>query len=298
MLNTPNAGTGIGYVLLATLGWSLSGLFVRLMPELNGWQINCWRGLWMAVGLLIYLLMTHGGNIWAQVQAISPFVILTSALCFAAGTTFYVTSLTMVSTATVSVIGATSPLITALLSPWITGEKPPILAWVSAALALVGMAIIAKAGIEIGHVFGLALSCCVPLTFALQTLLLRKHRQHDMMIAIFLGGLVAFIVAGSVSLLPSQHSAFSISQNHFLLLMVMGPVQLSIPLIFYGLGAKQMPAVTLSLIAMLDAVFNPLWPWLVVGERPEASSLIGGVVILGAVLLVVIATQFMPRKLA
>ena len=298
MINTPNAGSGIGYVLIATLGWSLSGLFVRLMPELNGWQINCWRGLWMAIGLFIYLVMTHRQNILAQIQAIPLAVILTSALCFAMGTTFYVTSLTLVSTATVSVIGATSPLITALLSPWITGEKPPVLAWVSAALALVGMAIIAKAGIEIGHVFGLALSCCVPLTFALQTLLLRKHREHDMMIAICLGGLIAFIVAGFVSVLPGQHSAFSIGQKDFLLLMIMGPVQLSIPLIFYALGAKQMPAVTLSLIAMLDAVFNPLWPWLVVGERPETSSLIGGVVILGAVVLVIIATQLMPRKLA
>ena len=118
------------------------------------------------------------------------------------------------------------------------------------------------------------------------------------MIAICLGGLIAFIVAGLVSALPGQHSAFALSQRSFLLLMVMGPVQLSIPLIFYGLGAKQMPAVTLSLIAMLDAVFNPFWPWLFVGERPEASSLIGGVVILGAVLLVIVATQFMPRKLA
>ena len=268
------------------------------MPELDGWQINCWRGLWMAVGLLVYLLITHRGGIWAQAQAIPASVMLTSALCFAVGTTFYVTSLTLVSTATVSVIGATSPLITALLSPWITGEKPPVLAWISAALALVGMSIIAKAGIEIGHVLGLALSCGVPLTFALQTLLLRKHREHDMMIAICLGGFLAFITAGLISILWGTHSAFAISQNHFLLLMLMGPLQLSIPLIFYGLGAQQMPAVTLSLIAMLDAVFNPLWPWIFVGEKPEISSLIGGAVILGAVLLVIVATQFMPRKLA
>jgi hypothetical protein len=34
-------GTGVIFVLLATLGWSLSGLFVRLMPDLNGWQLNC-----------------------------------------------------------------------------------------------------------------------------------------------------------------------------------------------------------------------------------------------------------------
>jgi drug/metabolite transporter, DME family len=294
----PNAGSGIIYVLLATLGWSLSGLFVRLMPELDGWQINCWRGLWMAIGLMVYLLITHKGGIIGQITAIPFSVLLTSALCFAIGTTFYVWSLTLISTATVSVIGATSPLITALLSPWITGEKPPVLAWISAVLALLGMGVIAKSGFELGHVHGLLLSFCVPFTFALQTLLLRRHRDHDMMVAICFGGFLAFILAGLGSLVIGHASAFAINSHSFILLMLMGPVQLSIPLIFFGLGAKQLPAMMLSLIAMLDAVINPFWPWLFLGEKPEASSLMGGAIVLGAVLLVIIGTQFMPRKVA
>ncbi len=268
------------------------------MPELDGWQINCWRGLWMATALLAYLILVHRTEIGARFDDIPFQVVLVSALCFAAGTTFYVTSLTLTSTATVSVIGATSPLITALLSPWITGERPHILAWVSAVLALVGMGVIARDGLEVGHVAGIIVSSFVPITFALQTLLLRKYRNYDMMFSICVGGFFAFLLACIGSFVVGHHSPFEISSRSFYLLMLMGPLQLSIPLVFYGMGAKHMPAITLSLIAMLDAIFNPFWPWLFVGERPSVASMIGGSIILGAVLLTTLGHRFISARQA
>ena len=109
-------GVGVLYVLIANFGWSLSGLFVRLMPGLSGWQINCWRGFWMAVALLCYSVLRYGPETGKIFGSIPGWAMFWSALCFAAGTTFYVTSLTLVPTATVSVIGATSPLFAGLLS--------------------------------------------------------------------------------------------------------------------------------------------------------------------------------------
>jgi drug/metabolite transporter, DME family len=288
--------TGVGYVLLATLGWSLSGLFVRLLPGLNGWQINCWRGFWLAIALLCYLVVRYGRNTGERFAMIPIVSMVLSALFFATGTTFYVTSLTMVSTATVSIIGASSPLFAGLLSPWVTGEKPGILAWFSAALALAGMTVIARGGFETGHIAGLLLSLGVPITFALQTLLLRRYRAFDMMPAICLGGLLSFLVAGFFSVFSGATSnAFTLDWRAMGLLALMGPIQLAIPLVFYGMGARAVPAVTLALISMLDAVINPLWPWLFVGEIPERSSLIGGAIVLAAVLLSVVGTPILTK---
>lgn len=288
--------TGVGFVLLATLGWSLSGLFVRLMPGLNGWQINCWRGLAMSIALLIYLLVVYGKDTLNIFKRVPPVALVLSALFFAVGTTCYVTSLTMVSTATVSIIGATSPLVTGLLSPWITGEKPGILAWISAVLAVIGMAFIAQGGIETGHIAGLLLSLCVPLTFALQTLMLRRYRDIDMMPSICLGGFLAFLAAAFFSQFSGAGgSAFAIDQHSFWLLMLMGPIQLTIPLIFYGKGARSVAAITLALISMLDAVINPLWPWLFVNEVPERSTVIGGSIILFAIVVCLFGNRFLPQ---
>lgn len=290
---------GVAYVLMATVGWSLSGIFVRLMPELDGWQINCWRGYWLATALLCYLILSYGSSFPARFRAIPTTALYASALCFAVGTTFYVTSLTLAGTATVAVIGATSPLFAGLLSPWLTGEKPSALAWGAALLALGGSAIIGWNGLETGRWIGVATSFGVPVTFALQTLLLRRYRHIDMMPSLFLGGVFSFLGAGLLGFTAGHAGGgFEIDARSLLLLAAMGPLQLAIPLIFYARGARSVPGIALSLIAMLDVVLNPLWPWLIVGERPEATSFLGGSIILGAVLLSILGGRLMARTAA
>ena len=66
-------------------------------------------------------------------HAIPMVALITSAGFFSFGSTLYVTSLTLASTATVAVVGASSPIFTGLLSPWITGERPGLTAWAAAA---------------------------------------------------------------------------------------------------------------------------------------------------------------------
>ncbi len=283
---------GVTFVLAATLGWSLSGLFVRFMPELSGWEINCWRGFWTAVSILCYLVLTYGDDTLNVFRRVPMTALLLSAGFFAFGSTMYVTSLTLASTAVVSVIGATSPLFTGLLSPWVTGEKPGWVAWFAAILALAGMTVIANDGLEAGNWIGMAVSLLVPFCFAMQTLTLRRYRAVDMTPAICLGGVMAFVGAGFAGYFFQQGGGFDVPLKYVGLLAVMALLQLSIPLIFYAKGAKSVPAVTLSLIAMLDAVLNPLWPWLVVHEVPERAAFMGGGIIVVAVVLSIFGTQF------
>ncbi|MFO1122299.1 MAG: DMT family transporter [Hyphomicrobiales bacterium] len=290
-------GTGVIFVLLATLGWSLSGIFVRLMPDLDGWQINTWRGFWMSVGLLVYLVAIYGRETLARFLAVPLLGLCLSAGFFSLGSTLYVTSLTMVSTATISVIGASSPIFTGLLSPWITGERPGLAAWGAAALAMAGVGVIAWDGLETGKMLGMIISICVPISFAMQTLALRRYRNVDMVPAICVGGFVTFFAAGLLGFLAGHAGGgFNVGPREVLLLALMGPLQLSIPLIFYAKGARSVPAVTLSLIVMLDAVVNPLWPWLFVGEVPEPTAFIGGAIIIGAVIISIFGGRFMARR--
>ena len=284
-------GRGICFVLLATVGWSLSGLFVRFMPELSGFQINCWRGFWTSVTILCYLVLVYGSDAVNVFSRIPMLGLLLSAGFFAFGSTMYVTSLTMVSTAVISVIGATSPLFAGLLSPWMTGEKPGLAAWFAAVLALLGMGVIARNGLQTGNVTGILVSLLVPFSFAVQTLTLRRYRSVDMTPAICLGGVMAFFGAGFAGLFFNEGSGFDVSLRDMALLVLMAAIQLAIPLIWYAKGAKSVPGITLSLIAMLDAVLNPFWPWLMVGEVPEKSSFIGGGIIIIAVLISIFGSQ-------
>jgi drug/metabolite transporter, DME family len=288
-------GRGIAFVLMATLGWSLSGVFVRFMPGLDGWQINTWRGFWTAVTILAYLFATYGAGAFTVFSRIPLVALFASAGFFAFGSTMYVTSLTFVSTAVISVIGASSPLFTGILSPWVTGERPSLWAWFAAILALVGMAYIGWEEVARGNLGGMLICLLVPLSFAVQTLTLRRYRDVDMIPAICFGGVLSFVFAGAAGFFVHSGGGFDIGLREMLILAVMGPLQLAIPLIWYAKGAKSVPAITLSLIVMLDAVLNPLWPWLFVGETPSQAAFIGGAIIIGAVLISIFGGRFTGR---
>ena len=293
-------GTGVFFVFLATIGWSLSGVFVRIMPGLDGWQLNCWRGYWMAVALMVYLVAVYGRGAYRKFLDIPRVALFASALFFALGSTLYVSSLTMVSTATVSVIGATSPLFAALLSPWVTGEKPGFEAWIAATLALLGVGVIAWDGLEAGRsTLGLLLSISVPMAFAGQTLALRRYRNVDMVPSICLGGIMSFFIAGFLGFTAGHAGGgFDVGLREVLLLAAMATLQLAIPLVFYIKGAHSVPAVTLTLVAMLDAVINPMWPWIFVGERPGEAAFMGGAIIVGAVLISVFGRKLYNSRAA
>jgi drug/metabolite transporter (DMT)-like permease len=294
----PGYAGGIICVVAATVGWSLSGLFVRLLPGLDGWQINAWRGFWMSVVLLCYLVALYGPRTAAKFHEI-PFVALVlSASFFTIGSTLYVTSLTLVSTAVISVIGASSPLFTGLLSPWITQERPGLLAWMAAGLALIGVGIIAWDGLEGGRWLGILVSLCVPISFSAQTLMLRRYRAYDMVPAMCAGGFLTFFAAGLLGFLAGHRGGgFDVAPHEILILAAMGPVQLAIPAIFYAFGARAVPAITLSLVVMLDAVLNPTWTWLVVGEVPEPAAFIGGTIIIVAVVISIFGGRLFARPL-
>jgi drug/metabolite transporter (DMT)-like permease len=269
---------GVVLVLMATVLWSLSGVFVRQMPELNGWQINCWRGYWMGVFLLGYIVYENGARTRALFVGLPPMALILGALFFAVGSTFYVTALTLTSVANVATLGALAPLFAAMMSRLVTGEQVNGVTWLAALVALAGVAVIWKDGFDSGHWIGNALALGIAFCFAGQTVTLRHYRGFDLVPAICLGGFLVFIIAGAFG-------GFDVPFVYVLLLAVMGPLQLAIPLILYARGARWVPAVTLCLIALLDVLFNPLWAWLAGGETPTVMTAWGAALIISAVIL-------------
>jgi drug/metabolite transporter, DME family len=279
-----NVARGAALIVLAVAGFSLSGAFVRHVPGLTGWQINCWRGLAMAFILVLYLVLAYGRReAWARFRAVPLPAMIACAGFFSVGSTLYVTALTLTSTANVSAIGATSPLFTALLSPYATGEKPSLLTWAAALAALFGVGIIVHGGLVGGHVAGNLVSLLVALSFAGQTLSLRRYRNVELMPAMAVGGIVVFLLAAAFA------DGFAVAPRDMAILALMGPVQLGIPILLLARGARSVRAVTVSIIAMLDIVLNPFWAWTLAGEVPDGNAVVGALIICSAVALSLIA---------
>lgn len=271
-------------VLLATAGWSLAGMFVRLVPGLNGWQINCWRGFSMGVALMLWLFLIYGRNTPARFRDIPLGAMISSAGFFALGSTMYVTALTFTSTANVSALGATAPVFTGIMAGLIMKERASLAAWIAAAVALAGVTFIVREGLTPNDGLGSLIALATAFAFAGQTVTLRRYRSFDMIPAIAVGGFASFAVAGLAG-------GFTVPSEALPVLCLMGPIQLAIPLVLYARGAKSVPAITLSLIALMDVVLNPFWSWIVIGEIPANAAIIGGLVICGAVMISIMGTR-------
>lgn len=288
--DTGNLGKGVLFVFLANLGWSLSGVFVRFLPGLTGWQLNCWRGLATSIFLALFLVAVYRGSLWARLRETPLVAVLLCASFFALGSTLYVTSLTLTSTANVACIGSLAPILAAMLSSAVTGERPPPSAFIAALLAIAGVAIIVWDGLGDGNWLGSVVALLVALCFALQTLAIRRYRQFDMVPAICLGGLMVFAVAALVG------DGLSVPAQAIATLSLMGVVQLAIPLIFFVRAARHLPAVTITLLAMLDIVLNPLWAFIGTGERPAPMTWIGGGVMVLAIVIGVVAPAIRQHR--
>jgi drug/metabolite transporter (DMT)-like permease len=65
-------------------------------------------------------------------------------------------------------------------------------------------------------------------------------------------------------------------------------VQLAVPVVLFARSARYLPAVLLSLFALMESLLSPLWVFLAVGETPTWETVLGGGMILGAVTLVLL----------
>jgi drug/metabolite transporter (DMT)-like permease len=274
---------GVAAILLATLFWSLSGVFVRLISTGDGWQINAYRGLSSSIALLLFLLVVYGRSTLGRFRAIEWPAFALSVGFFVTGSTLYVVALSLSSVANVSCISATAPIFSAVLARLFAGERAGVLSWIATAMAIAGVYVIFRGSIGgVGNT-GDLVSIAVAFCFAAQTVVLRKYRSVDMIPAICVGGFAVFVLVALVlglQALPPRDLA---------LIAAMGVVQLAAPLILFIRGARVVPAVQLTLIALLDVVFNPLWAWIGVGEVPDGNAIIGGAIIVSAVALIVIA---------
>jgi drug/metabolite transporter (DMT)-like permease len=69
------------------------------------------------------------------------------------------------------------------------------------------------------------------------------------------------------------------------LLAGLGIGQIGLGLIFLTIGARLIPAAEVALITLLEIVLGPIWVWIALSEQPAAATLVGGAIVLAAVVI-------------
>lgn len=264
------------YVALAALAWSSAGLLQRELPVGTATQV-AGRAFFASVALLAYVGWTERRGFGRAFGRIG-WPGLAVALFTAVASSTFIVALNHTTVANVLFLQALAPLAAALIT-WFALREPAsrrTVASMAVAVAGVGVMVGTPGG---ARGLGLALSVAMTLSFALSVVITRHNRHVSMTPAVCLSQLIVLVAFG-----PFSHPA-RIDVPDLGLIVALGVGQIGLGLVFLTIGARLIPAAEVALITLLEVVLGPLWVWLALRERPGSATLLGGAIVIGAVLL-------------
>jgi drug/metabolite transporter (DMT)-like permease len=286
----PASRRGVLLVACAAMCWSSGALIARLVTT-GPWTTNLWRSVFASLFLSAVLWMVRGRGIVAQWRD-GGRPVLAVAACMATASTCFIFSLAHTSVANTLILMSTGPYVTALFGFLWLGERVAPRTWLTMGIALVGAVIMVSDSYRRGTVLGDVLAIAMSASFAVATVLVRRHPEIQMApaaaLATALTALVALPLADPLSTAPRDLA----------LLAFFGIGQFAVGFLLFMAGARLIPAAESSLIGMLEIVLGPLWVWLVLSEHPGAASLLGGALIFAAALAPSVVRLLTPRRMA
>jgi DME family drug/metabolite transporter len=173
---------------------------------------------------------------------------------------------------------AAAPFLAAVLGWIILRESVRKATWVAMIFALIGIAVMVVNGVSAGQLGGNLSAIVSACGFAIFTIALRWGKLEDMLPAVFLAGVFAIFVAGGVCLLGGY--GFDVPVNDIAIALSLGVFQVGLGLAVFTIGSKVVPAAELALLSMTEVLLGPLWVWLFIGETVSFYTLIGGVILM------------------
>jgi drug/metabolite transporter (DMT)-like permease len=268
-------------VAAAAVVWSSAGPVQRAVHATAPTQVAVRAGVAM-LALTTYLLARRRGGIVAAFRSVGRAGIAVAALLAIVSCCFLL-ALDHTSVARVLLWQAVSPFLAALLAWAVMREPIPPRTWLAMSAALAGVAIMVGGSLGSSSLRGDALCLVMSVGWAVVIVITRSRREISMTPATALGMLIAFC-----AMAPFAQPG-GLSSRDVILLAALGAGQIALGLILFTAGARLIPAAQAGLISLLEVVLGPLWVWLIYSEKPDALTLVGGSVIVAAVLLHAVA---------
>jgi len=284
-MHSPNRKIGVPVVLLAGICWSTGGLIYRWIEAASAWQVLFFRSISLFVMLLLWLLIRYRYNlIEALIRAGVP--ALVGGACLSIAFTGFILALEHTSVANAMFVLAASPFFTAALARVLLREAIFWYTWLAMALAAVGLGIMTSGEMNAGGGLGNLFALLTALGFSGMAISLRSRPETDMLPTILYASLFASVFA-AVAIVAS-HEGFDLLPIDLSYSISLGIFQVGLGFLLFTLGARHLPAVELNLLSLTEIIVGPILVWVVIGETPINSTLIGGAVIISAIVVIAI----------
>jgi len=275
-------GQGVALCLAAGSLWSLMGLGLRQIEEASVWAVLFWRSVGMVPVLLAFIWWKSRGRPLTAIRAVGvPGALGGFGLVFAFAGAIYAFQTTTVANAVL--LFAASPFVAAVLGWVFLREAVRPATWVGIGLAVIGMYMMVREGLETGAILGNLAALMSAFGFGAFSVALRWGRVGDMLPAAFLGSAFSVVVAGAVLLALGE--PIMVLPWDIGVAMAIGAIVVAMGMVMFTLGSTVVPAAELTLLSLVEVLLGPIWVWLALGETASRGTLTGGAVLLAGVVV-------------
>ena len=274
-----NKVPGSVLILLGALCLSFGGIIVKSFEGANLWQILFWRQTFFSIIVALYLLITFKKNVFKSFHT-SGLPGLIAGIFLGIGFSAYVFAMYYTTVANTLFIISTETIFLALFGYIFLREKINLVTLISIIMGMSGVLLIIGSSLSIqssSQFFGNIVAFIMPISFAVLIVIIRKYPKVNMVPSQFVAGifaaLIGYLVAGKLSI-----------SSHDLFLGLLGTFQIGFGFIMITIGSQTTPAAAVGVLMLTEAVFGPLWAWLFINEIPPISVIIGGSIIISAIL--------------
>lgn len=259
--------TAVLMVAVAALTASTSGALVRLID----WNPVAIAGVRSAIGVLVFLAVLRRPRFTlSRIQ-------VTGALVFAFHTFCFFAALRLTTVANAVFLSYTAPVFVPFFSAALLGERAGRRDWLATAAVLAGISLFFLDRVSLAGWWGNLLGVVSGVTFAWYTVILR-HRDEEPLATLILGNLLTAL--GGV---PFAFWGPLPELSRWGLLLVLGVFQFGLTYVLISLALRRLTAIETMLILTLEPIFNALWAFAVISERPGPWALVGAAVVVAAV---------------
>ena len=276
------------FAITAPVFWSLAGVVVKSLEQATEWQINFYRCLSLALFVAAVTLIRYRRSTLTVLRMGGLKTLMSGALLSGA-MLCNVVALKYTTVAVAVFVMAAAPVLAALLGRLFLGEEVRARVWISIVLAILGIGIMVGGRLQIGDTVGVAVAILGIVFFGVYAVSLRVGKNVDMTPAVFYGGAIGTAVSFSVSI--GTGVGLAIPWIEAMWCTLLGVVQLGLGSVLFALAAQGVPAVQLTLFALGEPLLAPVWVWLMLGDVPTMTTLLGGAVLFAALALQVSASR-------
>ena len=270
------------WVLSAGLCMSFGGPLIRLTEDVTEWQFLFYRSVGAALLLAAYFRLTGRPVLWLVRR--TGWTGLVCGCCLSVAFTGYVWGVMHSTVANALFLLSAAPVITALLGWWVLREPIARSMWLAMTGVVAGVGIMIGEGLAESDLLGDLAALSAAFGFAGFSVGLRRGRRVDMSPAILIGASITAVVSGVLALggaggdggLAAPLRDVGIAVSYGVLVITAG-------IFLFTLGSKSVPSAELVLLSLTEVVLAPIWVWLAFGETPSAPTLLGGLILLGAI---------------